>query len=100
MLLKPGTRLYSQTCTTQLITVHASSADIDLRCGGQPLTTSSNPDPTPIIAGFDTGTALGKRYTDSDNTVELLCTKPGQGTLTLGATPLSPTDTKPLPASD
>ena len=41
---------------------------------------------------------MGKRYVD-DGGAELLVTKAGQGTLTVGETPLS-LKAKPLPASD
>ena len=46
------------------------------------------------------GTLLGKRYTDDDGTVEILCTKPGAGTLTFDGQALTLKESKPLPASD
>ncbi|KLL95143.1 hypothetical protein NJ76_29595 [Rhodococcus sp. IITR03] len=45
-------------------------------------------------------TALGKRYTDAEGTVELLCTTPGTGALAVDGVPLSLKTAKPLPASD
>ena len=50
----------------------------------------------PAFAG---GTVMGKRYVDEGG-AELLVTKAGQGTLTVGETPLSLKEAKPLPASD
>jgi hypothetical protein len=50
--------------------------------------------------GFDKGTALGKRYTDDDGTLEVLCTKAGPSSLSLGDAPLDIKEAKPLPSSD
>ena len=52
-------------------------------------------------AAFLGGTALGKRYTHpADSSLEVLVTKPGDGTLGDGSTPLVVKESKPLPASD
>ena len=42
---------------------------------------------------------MGKRYVD-DNGAEVLVTKAGAGTLSIGTTPLNMKEAKPLPASD
>ena len=34
MDLKPGTRLASAVCETEVVVVKAPAADVDLRCGG------------------------------------------------------------------
>lgn len=102
MRLKPGLRLRSQVCGTEVIVVRGS-ADVDLTCGGKPLAAVSEalePGAAPA-PGLDGGTALGKRYViDGDSSVEVLCTKPGQGSLAVGETPLVLKDAKPLPSSD
>lgn len=46
------------------------------------------------------GAQLGKRYTDTDGSLEVLCTRAGTGALALGGTPLGQKAAKPLPASD
>ena len=46
------------------------------------------------------GTQIGKRYVDGADTIQLLCTKAGQGTLALDGSPLQVQAAKPLPASD
>ena len=46
------------------------------------------------------GTQIGKRYVDEAGTLELLCTKPGEGSLALGEEQLSLKEAKPLPSSD
>jgi hypothetical protein len=42
---------------------------------------------------------MGKRYVD-DGDAEVLVTKAGAGSLSVGATPLTLKEAKPLPASD
>jgi hypothetical protein len=101
MKLKPGAKLHSVVCTTQVIVIRAPSEAVELRCGGHLLVTDE-----PAVSGlalepgFDGGTLLGKRYTDEGHTFELLCTKAGQGSLAVGDVPLVLSGAKPLPASD
>jgi hypothetical protein len=98
--LKPGARLRSVTCTTEVVVVRAGGED--LRCGGQPMAEAGSPGaPTAEpAAGFDSGTELGKRYTDEESGLEVLCTKAGAGSLSLGDTLLVIKGAKPLPSSD
>ncbi len=100
-MLKNGTRLRSQVCDTQVIVVRASATLDDLRCGGAPMALigdepSGQAQPDPALAD---GTVMGKRYVD-DAGAEVLVTKAGTGTLTVGSTPLALKEAKPLPASD
>jgi hypothetical protein len=46
------------------------------------------------------GTLLGKRYADEAIGLEVLCTKAGQGSLSVGDTALAVKEAKPLPSSD
>ncbi len=98
--VKPGARLQSRVCTTEVIVV-SGSGELDLRCGGSPMapvgTAAVEGPPAP---GAAEGTQLGKRYGDPDATVEVLCTKAGEGSLALGDTPLAIKATRQLPASD
>lgn len=48
---------------------------------------------------FATSSVMGKRYVDATG-AEVLVTKAGAGTLTVGSTPLVLKAAKPLPASD
>jgi hypothetical protein len=77
------------------------SGDVDLRCGGAPLLAgdAAAGDATldPELSG---GSLLGKRYADEDLGLELLCTKAGDGSLTLDGSPLGLKSAKPLPSSD
>lgn len=101
MLLKTGMRLASATDSTQVIITRASGDDIDLRCGGAPMVVAGETvTPAELDPAFSEGTAMGKRYGGDDLPVELLCTKPGQGSLSIGTEPLPLKEAKALPASD
>jgi hypothetical protein len=98
--LKAGQRLASVVCDTTVIVVKGSG-DVDLRCGGLPMgEVGKTGDRQEIHAGFSEGTQMGKRYADDDLGLEVLCTKPGAGSLSIGDTPLPVKGAKPLPASD
>lgn len=100
--LRPGLKLRSATCETELIVIRATAAVADLTCGGAAVRTdpTAPADRLPIDPDAATGTQLGKRYVDGDGTIELLCTRPGAGTLALGRTPLHIKAAAPLPSSD
>src|SRR5262245_8089100 len=99
--LKVGSRLRSAVCTTEVIVIAAPSGDVDVRCGGAPmLGMGEAPAGGAVAADAAGGTALGKRYVTASGELELLCTKPGQGSLGLGSTPLVLKEAKPLPSSD
>ena len=76
-------------------------SDVDLRCGGHPMTpvgeTVELRDPEP---GFADGSLLGKRYCADDLGIELLCIKSGSGSLSVGGEALHLKQAKPLPSSD
>lgn len=99
MQLRPGLRLKSTTCDGEFIIVRAPKDDVDIRCGGQPLS-SDAADKTDPKDGFATGSQMGKRYGGDDLGLEVLCTKPGKGTLTIGDEPLPLKEAKLLPSSD
>ncbi len=102
MELKPGLRLESATCDTQVVVVRAPAdgADLVVRCGGEPMRElGSGGDRLPSSIEGDP-TLLGKRYEDADLGLELLCTQGGDGALTVGDAPLLVKGAKPLPSSD
>lgn len=51
-------------------------------------------------AGADGGTLLGKRYVNAAGDLELLCVKPGDGSLSANGETLVLKEAKPLPSSD
>jgi hypothetical protein len=102
--LKPGARFRSPVCTTEVVVVKApAGASVDLRCGGEPVVPvdqATQEGSLAPAAGFDSGTLLGKRYADDDLGLEVLCTKAGAGSLSIGEAPLGVKQPKPLPSSD
>lgn len=100
-MIKAGTRLESQVCSTQVIVVRSSDGLDDLRCGGSPMLPLGGAKSSGLVIDeqLRAGSALGKRYVD-DTGAELLVTKPGEGTLAVGRTPLELKTAKALPASD
>lgn len=99
--LKAGTRIQSAVCNTEVMVIAAPDADVDVRCGGAPMIEIGAEKPggsvDPSAAG---GTQIGKRYVNEAGDLELLCTKPGEGSLGVGDTLLSLKEAKPLPSSD
>jgi len=102
MQLKPGTRLRSSVCTTEVVVVRASKDDVALTCGGAPMVEVSGPasDGGAIDPDFAAGTLLGKRYADDERGIELLCTKAGDGSLAIDGRLVEVKSAKPLPSSD
>lgn len=100
--LKPGTRLRSSVCATEVMIVAAPKTDAPVTCGGAAMlpldgAPAAKGTPAPDASG---GTLLGKRYVNEAGDLELLCTKPGQGSLACDGKPLVVKGAKPLPSSD
>jgi hypothetical protein len=102
VILSPGTRLRSVTDTTEVVVVRAGAEGVDLCCGGTAMTLQGADASSggPPAAGFDEGTKVGKRYEDTEAGLEVLCTKAGPGSLSIGARAMTQKDAKPLPSSD
>jgi hypothetical protein len=100
-MIKNGTRLQSQVCDTQVIVVRSADSLDDLRAGGAPMVPIGGDVDASLAldADFSGGTLMGKRYVD-DAGAEVLVTKAGKGSLSIGSTPLEIKEAKPLPASD
>ncbi|AKK29525.1 hypothetical protein [Mycobacterium sp. EPa45] len=100
-MIKNGARLRSQVCDTQVIVVRSADSLDDLRAGGAPMVPLDEAVDTTLSldADFAQGTQMGKRYVDEAG-AELLVTKAGKGSLSIGTSPMTIKDAKPLPASD
>jgi hypothetical protein len=99
---RTGQTLVSTVDATSVVVVRAPAADVQITCGGTEMVDAKEasvekgtPDPAQ-----SEGTQLGKRYADDEAGLELLVTKPGQGTLAVDGRPLPLKGSKPLPASD
>ena len=102
MQLSPGTRLRSAVDSTEVIVVRAPGGDVEVGCGGHPMIPVGQDQPAGVSIDpkWSGGTPIGKRYANEDAGLELLCTKAGEGSLSLDGTPLELKAAKPLPASD
>ena len=101
MELKPGTRLRSAVGTTEVVVIRAPGGDVAVTIGGVPVVGLDVEAPAGSIQpGAEGSTLLGKRYVNGDQTVELLCSKPGEGALAVDGQPLELKEAKPLPSSD
>ena len=97
--MKPGTKLKSAVCDTEVMVIRGSG-DISVECGGQPMAEEKPAEAGEVSPDFAEGTNMGKRYVDEAGTVELLCVKPGKGSLSIDGKALQLKDAKPLPSSD
>jgi hypothetical protein len=100
--LKPGGRFRSVACDGEVVVVKTTTGLVDLRCGGHPMVALDDDSPATLGAepGFDAGLLIGKRYTDASGGLEVLCTKAGTSSLSIGDELLTVKGAKPLPSSD
>ncbi len=99
--MKAGTRLACPQCSTEVIVVRPADHEVALTCTGAALVDVDAPRELGGHPGeTEGGTLLGKRYTDEETGIELLCTKAGPGTLACDGRDLTIKGAKPLPSSD
>ncbi|HLI37938.1 MAG TPA: hypothetical protein VKV80_11445 [Streptosporangiaceae bacterium] len=98
---RAGQQLVSAVDSTAVIIIRAPEGECTLTCGGVAMVAPGEPvsaaQPDPALMG---GTQIGKRYVDEADTIQVLCTKAGDGTLALDGKPLVIQAARPLPASD
>ncbi len=101
-VLKPGARLKSAVSETQIMVLRTSGLAIDVRCGGHPMLGMSEAVPEGLVldAAFAEPCLTGKRYVDEAETMEFLCTKGGDGALSVDGARLLVKQAKQLPSSD
>ena len=98
--LRAGQQLVSAVDTTAVIVVRAPDREVALTCGGAAMAAVGEAVPAEPDQALMGGTQIGKRYVDAADTIQLLCTKAGQGTLALDGEPMAIAAAKPLPSSD
>ncbi|MEY4160052.1 MAG: hypothetical protein RLZZ136_673 [Pseudomonadota bacterium] len=96
--MKPGTRLKSAACDTEVMVIRCGDGAIE--CGGAVMAETKPAEAASLSADHANGTLMGKRYVDAAGQFELLCVKPGKGSLAVNGAALATKDAKPLPASD
>jgi hypothetical protein len=99
---KPGARLRSAVCATEVVVIAVPPRDVAVSCGNALMLAEAEE----IVAGLvldslaASGTLLGKRYSNESGDLELLCVKPGEGSLSADGAALAVKGAKPLPSSD
>ncbi len=96
---RPGTRLYSAVCAAEVMVIKCAETG-EIACGGRPMSKAPVADKSEFDAELAEGVLMGKRYTDESDSLELLCVKPGQGSLSFAGEALKEKATKKLPSSD
>ncbi|MCP5179867.1 MAG: hypothetical protein H6993_07260 [Pseudomonadales bacterium] len=99
--IKPGLKLKSAVCSAEVMVIKAP-AGASLTCGGAPMIGAK--DDAPAGAALDPqaagGCQVGKRYVNAEQSLEVLCTKAGEGSLAADGTALELKEAKKLPSSD
>jgi hypothetical protein len=100
--LKPGLRLKSAVCSTQIMIIRSPPLSADICCGGlEMLVLTEQPPPGARLDPAKAhGSLIGKRYVDAEDRVEILCTQGGAGSLTLNGALMALKLAKALPSSD
>jgi hypothetical protein len=98
--LKAGARFKSAVCDTQVMVIKALAGEYSLECGGVLMNAPNVEASAELNADHAGGTLIGKRYVNADETIEMLCTKGGKGSLVLDGTALEVKQAKQLPSSD
>jgi hypothetical protein len=100
--LKAGARLKSAVCDTQVMVIKAPAGELTLSCGGVEMLapTAAAPAGAQLDSAHAAETLIGKRYVNADESIELLCTKGGKGSLSLNGVALEIKQAKQLPSSD
>ncbi|NNE58495.1 MAG: hypothetical protein HKN36_10335 [Hellea sp.] len=98
-MYKPGTKLSSTVCKTQIMVLRAPAEELEITCGGAPMQVG---DPAELgdMTGENFGTLVGKRYTDEAESMEFLCTRGGDGSVGVGGYVIDVKAAKKLPSSD
>ena len=98
--LKPGLMLASAVCKAEVMIVKGMGAT-SLTCGGVPMLGAvETAAEVSAVAEQMNGCQIGKRYVNADQSLEVLCIKPGQGSLAADGEPLVVKQAKKLPSSD
>lgn len=97
--IKPGIRLYSTVCDTEIMVIKGMGEE-SLKCGGVVMATSASQRVSKFQDDQIQKSLIGKRYINNDGTLEVLCTRPGAGNLTVDNENLIIKQAQALPSSD
>jgi len=97
---KPGTKLSSAVCKTQIMVLRAPAEELNISCGGAPMQVGDPAELGTMDGDKAGGTLVGKRYTDEAETMEFLCTRGGEGSVAVEGHTIDIKAAKKLPSSD
>ncbi len=101
MELKAGMQLRSTVGPAEVVVIRAPDQPATLTSGGLPMVARDDEvTQGDVQPGGEGAVLLGKRYVDEAGSIEVLCTKPGDGVLAVDGRPLDVKSAKPLPSSD
>lgn len=100
MELKPGNKVKPAGTTAEFIVIRSPGGALDLTCGAAPLNDNGSGGADAAMAVGTGELLIGKRYSDDDGVIELLCTQSGPGPLLLNGRALEAKAAKALPSSD
>jgi hypothetical protein len=101
-VLKPGLRLKSAVCSTEVMVIRSPGGEALITCGGTEMraVAESAAAAATLDPAHAAGSLIGKRYVDAAEALELLCTKGGEGSMSVDGAPLAIKQAKQLPSSD
>jgi len=98
-IFKPGVKLSSTVCKTQIMVLRVPASELEITCGGAPMQVG-DPAELGTPTGENAGSLVGKRYVDEGETMEFLCTRGGEGSVSVNDVQLGVKQAKQLPSSD
>jgi len=100
--MKPGLRLKSAVCSTEIMIIRSPPVPAHICCGGvEMLALTEQPAAGALLDPAQAhGSLIGKRYVDAQDRVEILCTQGGAGSLMLDGVLMVLKQAKALPSSD
>ncbi|NNC39032.1 MAG: hypothetical protein HKO02_16385 [Hyphomonadaceae bacterium] len=99
-IYKPGTKLSSTVCKTQIMVLRAPAEELTITCGGAPMQVGDPEELGSLDSAQANGTLVGKRYTDEAESMEFLCTRGGEGSVSVAGYSIDIKAAKKLPSSD
>lgn len=98
--IKAGTKLFSAVCDTQVMVLRVPADNLEVTCGGVAMLDEAPAEKAAMTDAGGDGTLVGKRYVDEAETMEFLCTRGGEGSLSVNGAALGVKQAKRLPSSD
>ncbi|MDE0242915.1 MAG: hypothetical protein OXQ84_22380 [bacterium] len=80
--------------------ITAPSEDVEIKCGGEPMSQGEDGNGGSVHQDHADGSVIGKRYTNDEGSLEVLCVKAGEGSLWASGAAMKVKDATKLPKTD